>query len=726
MTLRFHLHPLPAPPFYKYMRLARWLVLLVAALGAGGTASALETQARLLLAADTAVPGETVMAGIHLHMNKGWHTYWRNPGESGDATKIQWQLPQGIAAGPVLWPPPEKYNFQGLFTYVYHDDVVVLVPLTLGKSIPEGPLEIKASLSWMECEELCVMGKQDVSATLTIGQASKPSPHAKLIDQWKAKLPLDGSFLQPTAKWDGAIKDDARPIVIEFSPTNTWASPDFFPYGSKDYDVAGTTEVLSSDNGKIRLRKMVNKLEGDWPTHLPGLLIGKGAAYEVQIPIGAPQTTAALSLGSLFAMLGFAFLGGLILNFMPCVLPVIALKVFSFVNQSKEHPARVRALGLVYALGVIASFLILAGIAIAVQQAGGLATWGMALQNQIVRVLLTIVMTLVALNLFGLFEVTLGGGVMTAAGDAASREGYSGAFFNGILATILATPCTAPFLTGALAFGFTQPAFVTALAFIAAGLGLAFPYVLLSWRPELLKVFPRPGAWMEKFKIAMGFPMLATAVWLFWITATSYGDSGVLWLGLFLVVLAAAAWTYGAFVQRSLKRRGIAVAIVLLLLGAGYFGILEGQLSWRSKVVRTAGGSLKEGPDGIDWRPWSPEAVAEARTQGRPVLVDFTAKTCLNCLANKRTSLEIPSTRAKLKQINAVAFLGDFTDSDPRIAAELRKYKRAGVPLVLVYPKDPSAPPIVLDPILTPGDVHAALDKAAGADLNLSARQTSD
>jgi thiol:disulfide interchange protein DsbD len=184
----------------------------------------------------------------------------------------------------------------------------------------------------------------------------------------------------------------------------------------------------------------------------------------------------------------------------------------------------------------------------------------------------------------------LGGGVMTAAGDAASREGYSGAFFNGILATILATPCTAPFLTGALAFGFTQPPIVTALVFLAAALGLAFPYVLLSWRPELLKVFPKPGAWMEKFKIAMGFPMLATAVWLFWITATSYGDSGVLWLGLFLVVLAAAAWTFGAFYQRSLKRRGIAAGIVLALLVGGYFGILEGQLSWRTKVVRAADG----------------------------------------------------------------------------------------------------------------------------------------
>jgi thiol:disulfide interchange protein DsbD len=228
----------------------------------------------------------------------------------------------------------------------------------------------------------------------------------------------------------------------------------------------------------------------------------------------------------------------------------------------------------------------------------------------------------------------------------------------------------------------------------------------------LLKMLPKPGPWMEKFKIAMGFPMLATAVWLFWITATGYGESGVLWLGLFLVILAAAAWTFGTFYQLSMKRRHIALVIVLLLLGGGYFGILERQLAWRSKSTA----------EHIDWKPWSPEAVAQARAEGRPVLVDFTAKTCRNCIVNKRTSLEIPSTRAKLKEINAVALLGDFTDSDPRIAAELRKYNRAGVPLVLVYPKDPAAPPIVLPPILTPGEVHGALDKAAGADLNLSAR----
>ncbi|HKQ40206.1 MAG TPA: protein-disulfide reductase DsbD domain-containing protein, partial [Verrucomicrobiae bacterium] len=500
------------------MRLARWFMLAFAVMSVGGAVSAAnKTQVRLVLTAESATAGDTVMAGVHLHMAKGWHTYWRNGGEAGDPTKIEWELPVGIAAGPILWPVPEKESYEGLTTYVYYDDVVLLVPLTLGKNVAEGPLELKAKVAWLECTNsgLCVAGQVEVNAPLIIAKSSKPSSNAKFIEQWKAKLPVDGSFLQAAARWDGAVKNDERSILIEWSTTNAWAKADFLPYENKNYEVTAATEIVSSDKNKISLRKSVKKLDGDWPGALQGILVNKSAGCEVQIPIGAAKA-APLSAVAFLGMLGAAFLGGLILNFMPCVLPVIALKIFGFVNQSKEHPARVRALGIVYALGVIASFLVLAGLAIAVQQAGGLATWGMALQNQVVRVVLTIIMTLVALNLFGLFEVTIGGGVMDAAGQAAGRQGYGGAFFNGILATILATPCTAPFLTGALAFGFTQPPLVTALAFIAAGLGLAFPYVLLSWKPALLKVLPKPGEWMEKFKIAMGFPMLATAVWLYW------------------------------------------------------------------------------------------------------------------------------------------------------------------------------------------------------------------
>jgi thiol:disulfide interchange protein DsbD len=320
--------------------------------------------------------------------------------------------------------------------------------------------------------------------------------------------------------------------------------------------------------------------------------------------------------------------------------------------------------------------------------------------------------TLVALNLFGVFEVTLGGRALDTAGELASKHGAAGAFFNGVLATMLATPCTAPFLGAALGFAFAQSASVIVLIFLTVGLGLASPYILLSWNPAWLKFLPKPGAWMEKFKIAMGFPMLATVVWLFNVAASSYGKN-VLWLGIFLVVVAFAAWIFGEFFQRGRSRRGVALALVLILLAGGYAFALEKELDWRTAMPEAnATGSLKESADGIAWQPWSVEAIAQARAAGKPVLVDFTADWCLTCQVNKKTSIEISSVREKLKSLNAVVLLGDYTHFPDAITTELNRYHRAGVPLVLVYPKNADTPPIVLPEILTPGIVLDALNRA--------------
>jgi len=411
-------------------------------------------------------------------------------------------------------------------------------------------------------------------------------------------------------------------------------------------------------------------------------------------------------------MLLYAFIGGLILNIMPCVLPVIALKILGFINHGQHEPGRVRALGLVYAAGVLVSFLALAAVVIGVKAAGHHAGWGMQFGNPEFIVVLTTLITLVALNLFGVFEVTLGGRTLSAAGQLASKQGAPGAFFNGLLATALATPCTAPFLAPALGFAFAKDSTVIVLIFLFVGLGLAAPYVVLSWNPAWLKLLPKPGAWMEKFKIAMGFPMLLTAVWLFNLAADDYG-SNVLWLGVFLVLLAFAAWIFGEFVQRGRAGKGVAVAIALILVIGGYAFALENQLHWREPMAVATAGSLPESPDGIDWQPWTPEAVAKAQSEGRPVLVDFTANWCLTCQVNKKLAIEIPSVRDKLKEINAVALVGDYTHFPDDITAELNRYSRAGVPLVLVYPKRVDAQPIVLPAILTPGIVLDALDRAA-------------
>ncbi len=684
----------------------RSIALLLAFCLAWPASAAPKTRVRLLLSARTARPGGTIWAGLQMDMPPSWHVYWRNGGDAGDPVKITWTLPDGVSAGPVQWPLPEKETDKAgdtpLITYVYSRQVVLLTPVTLSDALRPGPLALKAAVHWMECSQECVMSQAETGATLNIAAETKPSADAALIEQWRAKIPPPAAAGAAAAWWQTSQTGGrSRPVIIEWK--NGAAPADFYPDAGPNFSVDGTTETLQTGGGAIRLRKMVAKDNGAWPDRLTGVLVARAdspqlrgveVALAIQPPPATEEKSAAPVLSAaLAAMLLFAFLGGLILNVMPCVLPVIALKILGFVKQSGETPGRVRNLGLVYGLGVLVSFLLLAGLAIGAQQAGGLANWGDLFRHPRVQMALTVLVTLIALNLFGVFEVTLSSRATGAAGGLASRQGYSGAFFNGVLATVLATPCTAPFLGAALAFALAQSAPVIILFFLTAGIGFAFPFVLLCAQPRWLGWLPRPGAWMEKFKIAMGFPMLATAFWLMWLSADD--QSAVLWTGLSLVLLALAAWIWGQFVQRALRRKGLAAALCVVLLILDYALVLRGHAS------------------GIAWQPWSPQAVQEAQQAGHPVLVDFTARSCLTCQINKAASLEINSTRARLRQIGAVALVGDYTREDPAIGQVLRRYDRSGVPLVLVYSKDPAKPPQVLPTLLTPSIVLNALNQAA-------------
>ena len=717
----------------RFLTLASLVLLSLA----GSSGRAAQTQAQLVLAAESARPGDTVMAGIRLRMGTGWHIYWRNPGGSGIATSVDWELPPGVTPGSIRWPAPRKVPEDDLTTYVYEGEVMLLVPIKLTADLHPGTLELKAKVSWLECQTGCIPGDAAVQATLTIGPETRPSQDDAAIQAALKKLPQAITEAKPRAWWEKDATKATRPLLVEWTSPTPAAEADFFPDTSEKFEVQPATERAEADSGKIRLRKTVKKSSGDWPTTLSGVLFQKSEAgvlaFDGSLAIesavaanpaansappgitpGMDSTSpvAAAPAKSVWVMLLYAFVGGLILNIMPCVLPVIALKILAFVGQARDDRRRVRNLGLLYALGVLVSFLAMAIIVIGVKAAGHRAGWGMQFGNPEFIVALTVLVTLVALNLFGLFEVNAGSRVLGAAGAAASQHGGTGAFFNGVLATVLATPCTAPFLGAALGFAFSQPAGVIALFFVTIGLGLAAPYVLLSWQPAWLKLLPKPGLWMERFKVAMGFPMLATAVWLFSLLPAFYGARSW-WLGIFLVIVGFAAWLYGQFVQRGESRRGLGRAAVLVLVAGGYFGVLERELAWRvpeAETVATGGG--KERPEGIDWQRWSPQAITEARTAGRPVLVDFTADWCLTCQANKRFALEVPSVRAKLDAIKALALIGDYTRRPDVITDELNRYGRAGVPLVLVYSRTPNTPPQVLPEALTPGIVLEALEKA--------------
>jgi thiol:disulfide interchange protein len=707
------------------MRIAlQWFALLMLAINVAAAPES-HTKVDLLLPVETARAGDTVLAGVRLRMDPKWHTYWRSPGDAGGATEIEWQLPSGVTAGDIQWPAPERYNAEGLTTFVYHDEVVLLVPLKLDSSLAPGPIELKAKVSWLECEELCLPGKTDVSATLNIGDASKPSAQVALLDAAQKLIPATTGPAGLMADWESPAVEQKRFLLFEW-PSNGATDPDFFPYASDDYEVSFTPEKLPVDVSRNAFRLEVKSTSGKWPAAIRGVIVqtlnGTRQAFEVALTPGATQTKSRGATGvttptaeqptSAAKFLVFALLGGLILNLMPCVLPILSLKVLHIVNQRGAPASHARKHALVYLLGVLVSFWVLAGLVMA----GRLASWGEQFQDPRFVVVMTVLMTLVGLNLFGVFEVILPGAAASKASELTAKEGVSGSFFTGALSVVLGASCVAPLLAGAIGWAITQTPFVIFVAFSLIGVGLALPFVLLSFFPALQIMLPKPGAWMEKFKIAMGFPMLATAAWLLSQTADHFGSRGPLWVGLFLVLLGLAAWIFGEFHQRGRRARGTSLLIALVILGGGYVWALERELDWRNPPTDAPGAATSNhnsSANGIAWQPWSSDAVAKARAEGRPVLVDFTANWCLTCQLNKKTSLEIDSVRKKLKEINAVALLGDYTRKNPDITEELKRFKQAGVPLVLVYPKDATKPPQILPTLLTPEIVLNALDEAA-------------
>lgn len=719
-----------------------------------GSGAESKTRWDLLADKSSLEPGRTNTVALRMHVATGWHTYWRQPsdsGEIGQAPSVQWTLPEGVRIGDLSWPTPEaKYEAALRDTaYVYHDEVWLLAPVIVGREVAPGPITIRGEIKWQECDaDHCFPRRAQISLASVVGPTASVTP--ELIAEFaaaKARLPMTADF-SVDLKWLDPASSASRRFAVEFdrSPGH-W---NFFPHDNPLIALGDSDPSLVKDlGGRIQVVKQATKTGADWPTTVRGVVVdlddrGRAlAAWEAEargradgLVMAAPSVAAivkaspgsvataatpessvpAAPVASFWAMLGAAFLGGLILNVMPCVLPVIALKILGFVRQSQESPARVRVLGLAYGAGVLISFVGLALMIIIAQAMRGWASWGMQFQDARFLVLMTTLVTLVSLNLFGVFEIHLGSRTMTAASGLAQREGIGGALANGILATVLATPCTAPFLAPALGYAIPQKsAAIILLFFLAIGLGLATPYVILCWNPRWLKLLPKPGAWMEKFKMAMGFPMLATAVWLFTLTVAHFGEDGILWMGIFLVMMSLAAWIYGDFVQRAHRRPVLGWIAFGVVVGSSYFFILEGRLEWRVPNVPSGAAvvdSTRNRGSHLPWEKWSPSAVSAARAAGRPVLVDFTAKSCLICQLNKKIAIEVPAVAEKIRTNDVAILKGDFTMEDPQILEELQRYGRSGVPLVLVYSRDPKAPPQVLPASLSKGMVLDALEQA--------------
>ncbi|HEX6097709.1 MAG TPA: thioredoxin family protein [Thermoanaerobaculia bacterium] len=664
----------------------------------------------------TIAPGAPFWVAVRLTMDPRWHTYWINPGDSGAPTEIKWNLPPGFEAGPIQWPHPERIEVPPLVSFGYEGQAALLVRITPPRDLKTGErVSLAAHVSWLECEELCIPGEATVSAAVSTGPAVENDPdRAQFFSEARARLPLDSADWRFAAgSGRGFVRLTATPPLWLKEPV---AEAEFFPETRGRFsngrgpwdrgDGAYVTDLPLSDESTATVRRVTGVLVSKSGWRGPG----SERAIRVDVEIGreitgdagaSPGPAASASGPGLLGALGLAFLGGLILNLMPCVLPVLSIKVLSLVGQA-EAPmgVRMRNAG-AYGLGVLVAFWALAGLLIALRAGGEQLGWGFQLQSPPVIAGLASLFFLIALNLFGVFEV----GVSLTRLGGKGGEGAGASFSSGLLATIVATPCTAPFMGSALGFALTQPAPAALAIFTALGAGMAAPFVALAASPRLLRFLPRPGAWMETMKQALGFLLAATVVWLAWVLGQQTGSDGVAMLLAALVVQAVGAWVLGkwAVVTRSAAvRRAAGIVAVILIVGSAAAAV---KLAGAGKPPALQAAAAES------WEPYSEARVNELRAAGRPVFVDFGAAWCLTCQVNERVALAAAPVLAKFREKNVATLKADWTSRDPAVTQALTKLGRSGVPTYVLYSKDASAPPRLLPEVLTPTLVIDALDK---------------
>ena len=658
-------------------------------LGASGSSrKSAHTAVRLLADVQSIQPGTRFTVGILMTMDLGWHTYWKNAGEAGLPTSVEWKLPEGITAGEIQWPLPDKHVESGdILTFGYADENMLLVPMVASPSLKPGTmLTLKGVVNWLECERVCVPGDASVELKIAVTAAAPGQANGELFEKYRSATPhRPGSDQQLTvqASLDGdQIKFRLTPAVQFQLATDPATAPDFFPESSNDLIMGRTVTDASPQKATVSLPLSTTEPLAH-ATVIRGVVVyqfanGKREGLETEVPVpagfssgrsadggilGQTFSSEQISGGSqpLTLYLLFAFVGGLLLNIMPCVLPVIALKIFGLVKMAGDHPGRVKRLGWSFSLGILASFLALALLVIILQAAGQQVGWGFQFQEPLFVILMSSVVFAFGLSLFGVYEIRPPSAAVAGVSSVIARtegtgKGYAASFSEGVFATILATPCTAPFLGSALGFAFAQPAWATLLIFFTVALGMATPYLILTAQPAWLKFLPRPGQWMETAKQVMGFLMMATLLWLLYILGKQLGMEAVIWTGAFLLTVGIACWLIGRFVTLTATRKSIALTwiIAFLVMGAGYWLFLNPVLEARE--VLTAAPSLSPGatgnePNGIPWEPFSLAGLDGSIKDNKPVFIDFTAEWCLTCKVNERSVMGNQDVIDKFKNV---------------------------------------------------------------------------
>lgn len=654
------------------------------------------------LIADTSAieAGKPFTVLVRLEMKPGWHVYWQFGGDSGAPPRVTWEMPGGFAAGEIQWPLPKAHLDEGdLLTYVHEGELLLPVQITPPAQLTATEITLKAKLTWLVCEQTCVPGRGEASLTLPVGAAAPANADALA----KARAALPRQEPPPfTTAWE--VRPEVFTVKVSGLPAG--ARVEFFPLPPnpdvkpKRALISGGTITVPIESGgtaDMAWSGLLVAQIGDGPR--TGWMISRSAAA---VPAGAAPAAVAPPRFGLFGALWAAFIGGLILNLMPCVLPVIALKIFSFVSQAGEQPRRVFHLGLAFVAGVFVFFLGIAALAIGLRAAGQGFFWGMQFADPRLLLALIVLVVVFALSMFGLFEITLGS-AEDKLGSLARRDGLGGAFVHGLFTTLLGTSCTAPFVGPVLGFAVTQPPAAIVAIFTAMAAGMSLPYFLLTWRPAWMRFLPKPGAWMERFKQLMGFVLLAVAVWLLGVFGKTRGADAATATAWLLLFLALAVWIFGAG-----GRKWWAAVLAALTLAAGAWFFLPGALS----KGETVAAETKANAVGIVWEKFTPERVEQARKAGQPVFIDFTAEWCVNCKVNEAAVLNTAPVAAAFREKNVLTLKADWTDFDPVITEWLKKFQRIGVPLYVLY-RPGEDQPFVFPELLTTGLVLGELEKIA-------------
>jgi len=680
-------------------RIALALLFLLTALPAAAQINTgPKVNARLIAESGEIAPGASVTVAMEEVIKPGWHTYWSNPGEAGLPSEIKWTLPAGWKAGAIAWPYPHRLPVGPLMNYGYENKVWLLTTITAPTDAkPNDIVTLKAAADWLVCKEICIPEDATLSLPLTVS-ASPSAPYATVKEQFdaaRAKIPM-------VSPWPVTFRSGENIDLFVASPPlakSQLQDATFFPAQQGVIEGMAAQKRATVKEG-LALRLTPAK-GGKLPKMLAGVLVltstdGSVQALNVSAHPGVvPSADFGMDSGLLAAIL-FALIGGLILNLMPCVLPILAMKALAIANQAHGEKAHARRDGFAYGAGAILSFVAIGLLLVALRAGGQAIGWGFQLQEPAAVAFFALLVFAVGLNLSGVFEV----GNVTA-GDALTRRGGSiGSFFTGILAVAVAAPCTAPFMAAALGYALTQSAVAALLIFLALGFGFALPFVLIGLMPALLRFLPKPGAWMLIFKQLLAFPMYGAAVWLLWVLSQETGATGLLAALAAMVAVAFAAWAWSASRTASAAWRATGATFALIgLLGAAGALVLVHQTA-AAPVV--AGGHTEIA--GIPTEPYSASKLAALRGENRAVFVDATAAWCITCLVNEKAALSGAQVHAAFAQKHIAYLVADWTNRNPEITALLAAHGRSGVPLYLYYAPG-AAEAVILPQVLTESTV---------------------